>query len=255
MGTWAALMSELDAWSTAGRKATMWWRDDDAARPVPALERLLDTAATHGVPLCLAVIPDLAREELPACLERDANVAVAVHGVTHDNFEAAGAKKCELADSRSPRAMADELVRARAKLVALAGRKAIPVLVPPWNRISPTLVPLLPEHGFRGLSTHGDRRAAAPVPGLRQANCHIDPVDWRGARDFIGVAGALEQTIGHLSRRRHGLADAAEPTGLLTHHAVWSDAAFAFLRELLVRTGEHPATRWLAPRDVFGLES
>ena len=254
MGTWSALMDELDAWSVAGRKATMWWRDDDATRPAPALERLLDTAEAHGAPLCLAVIPGLAREELPTCLERDVNVAVAVHGVSHENFAAAGEKKCELADSRSPRAMADELVEGREKIVALTGRKAIPILAPPWNRISRTLVPLLPECGFRGLSTHGDRRTGAPVPGLRQVNCHVDPVDWRGGRDFIGVPGALEQVIGHLARRRRGLADAAEPTGLLTHHAVWSDAAFGFLRELLVRTGEHPAACWLTPRDVFGLE-
>ena len=254
MGTWSALTDELDAWSVAGMTATMWWRDDDATCPTPALARLLDAAATHGVPLCLAAIPNLVREELLTLLERDVNVVVAVHGVSHKNFAAAGEKKCEFVESRSPHAMADELVEGREKLIAVAGRRTVPVLVPPWNRVSRALVPLLPGLGFRGLSTYGDRGARAPTPGLRQVNCHIDPIDWRGSRDFIGVAGALEQLIGHLARRRLGNADPAEPTGLLTHHAVWSDAAFAFLQELLVRTGKHPAARWLTPQAAFGLE-
>src|SRR5216684_8019215 len=52
---WLDLERELDAWRAAGRSATLWWRDDDAVRPTPALDRLLAIAA--GVPLALAVIP------------------------------------------------------------------------------------------------------------------------------------------------------------------------------------------------------
>ena len=41
MTGWADLDAELDRWKAAGRAATLWWRDDDATRPTPALDRLL----------------------------------------------------------------------------------------------------------------------------------------------------------------------------------------------------------------------
>ena len=43
-------------------------------------------------------------------------------------------------------------------LERLFGGRALSVMVPPWNRIAPALVPTLPEIGFRGLSTFGLRR-------------------------------------------------------------------------------------------------
>ena len=54
---WDALDRELDAWRAAGRRATLWWRDDDACRDSPALQRLLDIARRNDVPVALAAIP------------------------------------------------------------------------------------------------------------------------------------------------------------------------------------------------------
>ena len=34
---WLGVESELGHWQRAGRVATLWWRDDDAAAPTPAL--------------------------------------------------------------------------------------------------------------------------------------------------------------------------------------------------------------------------
>ena len=42
------------------------------------------------------------------------------------------------------------------------------------------LVPVLPELGYRGLSQFGPRKRVTPVQHLRQVNCHVDPIDWRG---------------------------------------------------------------------------
>ena len=41
MATWDDLAEELDSWHGSGRCAAFWWRDDDAVRVTPALERLL----------------------------------------------------------------------------------------------------------------------------------------------------------------------------------------------------------------------
>ena len=255
MATWSDLESELGAWSAAGREATLWWRDDDATHPTPALERLLNIAAANHVPICLAVIPAAAHPGLNSLLKSPADVAIAVHGISHENFADPGEKKCELVEGRSPQMLARQLRQGFDSLLALAGDHTIPVVVPPWNRIAKTLLPSLPAHGFRGISTYGDRRSNEPTQGLLQVNCHVDPINWRGGRSFVGTEQALDMLICHLARRRLGSADSREPTGLLTHHAVWTDEAFAFLEEVFARTRQDPAIRWQTAHEVFGLMS
>ena len=53
---------ELEAWAAAGKRATLWWRDDDAAEDSPALEKLLTLAEKEAVALVIAVIPAALRE-------------------------------------------------------------------------------------------------------------------------------------------------------------------------------------------------
>ena len=64
MTSWRHLSEELDAWAEAGRSASLWWRDDDAVEPSPALARLLTLASARDLPLALAVIPARASEAL-----------------------------------------------------------------------------------------------------------------------------------------------------------------------------------------------
>ena len=68
MSTWRELEQELEAWARSGRRATFWWRDDDAVEPSPALDRLLELAASGRAPLALAVIPARASSGLAAQL-------------------------------------------------------------------------------------------------------------------------------------------------------------------------------------------
>lgn len=49
--TWEAFAAEIAAWRDAGLEVEFWWRDDDAGRPTPALDRLLRTASRNDVPL------------------------------------------------------------------------------------------------------------------------------------------------------------------------------------------------------------
>ncbi len=245
---WQALDAELDRWHAAGRTATLWWRDDDATAPSPALEALLAMRRRHRVPLTVAVVPAVIDPALGTRLADDA-IAVVQHGYAHQNHGAPDAKKIELGAERPSAHVLAELAVGQQQLSAFAGW--LPVLVPPWNRIAPHLVPALPEVGFRGLSTFGQRQRARPVAGLVQANSHVDPVDWRGGRGFVGDAAALGATIAHLRARREGHADAAEPTGLMTHHLVDGDTTWAFVDDLLGRTTAHPAATWLTAAAVF----
>ena len=247
---WSDLAGELDAWQAEGRIASLWWRDDDAAAPVPALDRLVGLAREHRVTVGLAVIPALAEPSLATWLE-SVRAEVLQHGWAHRNHAAEGEKKSELGYGRDAGTAMGELAKGFDSLRELAGARFRPVLVPPWNRIDPALLPALPQAGFRGLTTFGARRAARPAHGLMQTNCHADVVDWRGGRGFVGTERALAAVVGHLAARRKRSVDATEPTGLLTHHAVHEESTWAFIARFVERTRRHPAVRWLAPSEAI----
>ena len=248
MTSWHELDRELDAWASGGCQATLWWRDDDAIEPAPTLARLLALSAGQPVPLAIAVIPARALPSLAAVLLDHPTVTPMQHGYAHRNY---GAKDGELGPAR-PLAMNErELALGRRLMGDLFGAAALPVLVPPWNRIDPALVARLPRLGFRGLSTYGPRATAEPAPGLIQVNTHLDIIDWRGSRGFVGQEKALAQLIARLGDRRTCRADPSEPTGLLTHHLVHDAGAWDFIASLLRRIARHRGARWLAPAEVF----
>ena len=247
---WSDLSEELDAWHDEGRIASLWWRDDDATAPAPALDRLARLAREHEVTVGLAVIPALAEPALASWLE-SVRAEVLQHGWIHRSHATAGEKNIELGRHRAAGVVTSELSDGLAKLRELAGARFVPVLVPPWNRIDSALIRELPRAGFRGLSTYGPRDAEMPAPQLRQTNAHLDVVDWRRGRGFVGLGRALCAAVTHLAARRERRVDPAEPTGLLTHHAVHEESTWTFLARFVERTRDHPAVRWLAPRDAF----
>lgn len=253
MSAWAALQRELDAWAEAGRSATLWWRDDDAEAPGPALERLLALAARHEVAPALAVVPAGAGRPLGDRLGACPDVFVLCHGLTHRNLAPGDARKSEFGAGRPVREMLADVAAGWHCLRQLFGAQALPVLVPPWNRVAPALLPRLPDAGIRGLSTLGARAAAEPAPGLLQVNCHVDLVDWRGGRCFVGEAAALEALRAHFVGRRDGRYEAAEPSGIMSHHLVHDAEAWDFLERLLETTRRHPATHWLSAAEAFNL--
>jgi hypothetical protein len=252
MTSWQYLSEELDAWAAAGRRATLWWRDDDAVEPGPELARLLTLAEARDLPLGLAVIPARASVALAEWLvSNHARATLLQHGYAHQNHARDGEKKAELGAQRPVQVVLEELARGWARMTALFGDSWAPILVPPWNRIAECLVPELAGLGFRGLSTLGPRAAAEPAQGLVQVNTHLDIMHWPPPRGFLGEAGSLEILVAQLRARRLGEADAAEPTGLLTHHAAHDEPTWAFLEALLDRLAGHPAARFIEAAEAF----
>ncbi|MGE0154863.1 MAG: polysaccharide deacetylase family protein [Reyranellaceae bacterium] len=254
-GDFAPLLQVLDRYADTGRVASLWWRDDDAARASPALERLLQLSAAYRTPLALAVVPALAQDCLARVLAAAATPpAVLQHGYAHQNHAAAGEKKIELGPQRPAQIVVGELATGWLRLETLFAGRALPVLVPPWNRLAPFLVPILPELGYRGLSQFGARARAMPVKHLRQVNCHVDPIDWRGGTGFVGAPRAAAALAARLAQvLESGEGAESEPTGLMTHHAAHDAALWGFLDTLLSVTNSHPAARWLPAREVFAL--
>ena len=247
---WSDLVDELDAWYAEGRFASLWWRDDDAAAPSPGLDRLAGLARAHRVTVGLAVIPARVQPVLATWLE-SVQAEVLQHGWAHRSHAAAGEKKAEFGSGRDEDAVARELGQGFDTLRELFCHRFQPVLVPPWNRLDPGLITGLAHAGFRGLSMYGPRPAAEPAPGLGQTNCHVDIVDWRGGRGFVGHDRALAAAVAHLAARRARSVDPTEPTGLLTHHAVHEEATWTFIAGFLERTRHHRAVRWLAPSEAI----
>ena len=239
---WRLLEEELARWRYAGRTPDFWWRDDDATTPTPPLRRLLTLSARSGVPLALAVIPLGAVPELFA----EISACVLMHGTDHRNRAPSGGKKTEFPEAEGDDAALARLASGRARLAALAGPAFVPALAPPWNRLKPSLVPKLPQVGLRGLSRYGPRAAG----GAFEVNTHVDIIDWRGSRTFCGEDAVLEMARCHLAARRTGRADAAEPTGMLTHHAVHDAAAWNFLEHFFDRTRRLGA-RWQEAAALF----
>jgi len=251
MTDWPDLTLELDAWAAAGATATVWWRDDDAVEPTPALERLLDLAARHAVPLALAVIPGRASLSLAARIVATGDSVVPVqHGFAHRNHALPPARKAELGAGRPAAVVYEELARGQARMAALFGARAQPFLVPPWNRIDSGLIPALAGLGYRALSTHDARPATLAAPGLAQVNCHFDILRWTDPRGFAGDRVALKRLLHHLRGRRSGAMDATEPSGLLTHHAAHDAESWVFLERLLTVLRAHPAVCFVSIVDA-----
>ncbi len=244
--SWAAIGQELARWRDAGREAVLWWRDDDAADVTPALDRLLDLQRDHEVPLALAIVPASATAALAARLGAVPGLDLLQHGYAHTNHAPAGDKKEELGTQRPSMVVLGELGTGWMALERLFGRRALPVLVPPWNRIAPGLVPALPEIGYRGLSTFGIRRRVSPVSGLVQVNTHLDLIDWK-ARRFAGSDAMLAAFAAALSAAR----DTGEPIGLLSHHLAMDEAAWSFLQSFWAAVKGMPGVRIAAANDLF----
>ena len=127
---------------------------------------------------------------------------------------------------------------------------AAAVFVPPWNDLHPALGAVLGDLGYRALSAHG----AVESEGLRRIDVHLDLMRWRGGIRFRGrrrFAAGLRLALAE--RRRRGFWDA--PIGLLTHHLVHDEAAWAFLAEFLTWTKGQPALDWVSLETLLDCKS
>lgn len=247
MATWLQLREELDHWHQAGLQATFWWRDDDAVDDTPRLDILLRHAGP--VPLALAVIPEQATGRLAKRLSSCNSVVVLQHGWRHVNHAPSGYN--EYPASRDVGEVSQELANGRRVLTALFGPQMIPVFAPPWHGFDSCFLPLLRRNGIIGISRKGPRPAAFAAQGLFAANAHIVPIKWTDPPSFEGDDLYLNQVIDHLRGRRGKLYDAAEPTGLLTHHLAQNAESFEFISRFVEIVSEHPSATWVDARNVF----
>ncbi|MEI2298161.1 polysaccharide deacetylase family protein [Ensifer sp. MJa1] len=249
---WHQLAAALDRAAASGKNVDFWLRDDDAAEPTAALDRLLALVDRYALPVVLAVPPALAGDALARRLDGLADVSVAVHGWAHRNHAPPQEKKQELGLHRPRAIVVHDLELGFARLKMLFPASFVPVLVPPWNRIDPVLLDALGDVGFAVLSVFGPEK---PLP-FRLVNTHVDVMDWRGTRgcrDHAAIVADLIVRLGQVCGEVEERADQAGRTiGLLTHHLVHDEAVWSFLEELFAATARHPACRWLSGPEITG---
>jgi hypothetical protein len=223
----AALIGpELARWKAHGRAPVFWWRDDDARRPTPALDRLLALSVRFQAPITLAAVPDGDIAALARACRATPGAELAIHGFRHENRAPPGWPSGEVNDL-------DHLTDVLSDLDTAMGvfRRAgvTPRLfVPPWNNAHPILKQALGLRGV-GLSGYGDLRGQAE-PGRLDA--HLDVMRWRPKPRFKGAVKFLLRTRRLLTERRmKAMWD--EPLGLLTHHLDHDENAWRFLEAFL----------------------
>ncbi|MEX6506197.1 polysaccharide deacetylase family protein [Jiella sp. M17.18] len=246
------LSRELDRWTQAGRRIDVWWRDDDATRSSPALERLVRAAAEYDLPLAAAVVPEGLGASLPTALA-DPSLTILQHGFAHRNHAAPGGRAVECGGDRPVETVLAELSDGRSRLADAFGDRFLPVMVPPWNRITAEIVSALPGEGYRGVSVFGPRDPAAPRPdGLAEINAHLDLLTWKGGARFAGGEKLVKLASERLADRRLARTDPDEPFGILTHHLDHDAETWTFLRAMLGLLARHPAVRWRSAGELFG---
>ncbi|MFP3383531.1 polysaccharide deacetylase family protein [Tritonibacter sp. SIMBA_163] len=241
---WNALDAELEHWAAQDLRLPLWWRDDDAIAPSDALARLEALATQLDLPVHLAVIPEGAVADLVTSVQQSSHLVPVVHGWAHQNHAGADKKKCEFPSTRPVDQALADAEDGMERLKQLFGTSLQPMFVPPWNRISPAMLPWLAGLGFAALSTYGPRKRVQAAPGLMQINTHVDPIDWKGSRGLAAEDEILARLVAHLEARRAGTQDRAEPLGLLTHHLVHDDQVWEFCETLLTRLLAGPAHPW-----------
>ena len=244
----AATTAELALWRDQNLVLPVWWRDDDATMPSPALDRLLALSAEFDAQLHLAVIPEPATEALEKRLRTERRVFALPHGWRHQNHAPADQKKAEFGAHRALEIMLDEIASGWARIGEMFGDQALAVFTPPWNRVSTEVVAGLPEVGLRAVSTFGARKAKETGTVL-QVNTHLDPIAWHAGGGLIELNQLDGLIVGELQSRRSGLADNSEPYGLLTHHLVQDEATWSFTEALLQTFTRCGVAKWTSPLD------
>lgn len=168
-------------------------------------------------------------------------VDIAVHGYVHANHAPAAEKPQELGPHRPHEAILSELADGLARLRRLFAGQALPMLVPPWNRIDPALLPRLPGIGFRSISAFGPAERLPAVPGLTVANADLDLIDWRGTRRCRPHA----ELVADLLRLLRDRPEPSRPVGVLAHHLVHDEAAWEFLHRLF--EASRGLAQWVEP--------
>lgn len=195
----------------------VFFRDDDAGWADDKLLGLCDVFSGRA-PLDLAVIPlEIDARLASDLLEHSAELGFHQHGYAHRNHQATG-KKCELADTRPPNAIRQEIEAGQIRLRGLFGDRLDPIFTPPWNRCGLIAAETLVELGVRALSRD---TGATPFADSKLIELPV-AVDWvklsrLGRSSDCDPWRPLDRALAEAIAIS---AESASPVGVMLHHEV-----------------------------------
>lgn len=213
----------------------LFFRDDDAARDLPSLRRLLALFDSRRTPINLQIIPGLLTDDGAELLRRAATcrpglIGLNQHGWRHDNHQPTG-RRSEFGSTRNFEQQLHDISAGRQRLENAFGSSFFPVFTPPWNRYTPATCRALAALGYAGISDFGSGDPPT-IEGLTRLPATLDIIDWRGTRDLRPGGELLSLLCDQFS--------SVGTVGILLHHQAMSDAAFDFtacLLDTLIESG------------------
>ncbi len=208
----------------------LFFRDDDVDEDEASLRRLLRLFPHAETPINLGVIPGRLTKAATSLLieykqQHPQLIELNQHGWQHTNHERSG-KKCEFGPSRSFDEQLADLVAGQACMNEAFGQAWFPVFIPPWNRCTEATARALDQLGFRALSRD---RSQSGFVGYQF--CEL-PVTLDLARYHWRAGGAM-RPLEELAQALAQQIAAADTIGVMLHHKVMDDDAFALLADLL----------------------
>jgi hypothetical protein len=83
---------------------------------------------------------------------------------------------------------------------------------------------------------------------LAEVNAHVDLIDWKGSRGFVGEEPALAALVNALAGARTA---STEPVGVLSHHLAMDAKAWDFLRSMWEKVQILPGLHVRPARELF----
>jgi hypothetical protein len=221
----------------------VFFRDDDVDEDEATLRRLLRLFLQRDIPINLGVIPGRLTAACAELLMQPISVAPTLieldqHGWLHINYESGRengrereGRKCEFGPSRTYAEQLSDIARGQARMNEAFGSHWFPVFIPPWNRCVEDTYRALDQLGFRALSA---KQGSSVVTGYRfkEISITLDLFNWRGGASLKPAEVIIDELIAQLARR--------QTIGVMLHHKVMDERAFAFLDSLLDALASHP---------------
>jgi predicted glycosyltransferase len=233
------LRGSIELIQAEGKEVRIFFRDDDIDEDEETLIRLLDLFLAHGVPLNLAIIPDLLSDATVRRLHRrelwiPESLGLIQHGWRHINHEQEG-RKCEFGISRSLADKFNDIARGKTRLEDAFGPRFYPAFTPPWNRCTQDTFGVLDELGFVVLSKDCGKE---PVHGhqFQEISTTLDFYSWKGGASLKPPDVIVSALINQLWE--------LDTIGILLHHKVMDVTALTFLDQLLNELRHCPQVRF-----------
>jgi hypothetical protein len=233
------LRESLDLIQAERKEVRIFFRDDDIDEDEESLLRLLDLFLAHGVPLNLAIIPDLLSDATVRRLHQrelwiPESLGLIQHGWRHINHELEG-RKCEFGISRSLADKFNDIARGKSRLEDAFGPRFYPAFTPPWNRCTQDTFGVLDELGFVVFSKDQGKEA---IEGHRfqEISTTLDLYRWKGGASLKSPDVIISALINQLWE--------LDNVGILLHHKVMDDTALTFLDQLLGELRQVPVVRF-----------